>query len=231
MEASGNRRVDTLPPAIISWSSGKDSAYALLEAERSGTVTPVGLLTTVTDAFGRVSMHGVRESLLRKQADALDLPLTVVRIPYPCPNEVYEREMGAALERFRSQGIRHLVFGDLYLEDIRRYRETRMAPLGMECVFPLWHRPTETLAKEMLDRGLRARLVCVDPRQLDRSFAGRPFDERLLADLPPGVDPCGERGEFHTFVTDLPRFRSPVSVRPGEVVERDGFVFADLLPA
>jgi uncharacterized protein (TIGR00290 family) len=229
---AGSENEDTRrPPALISWSSGKDAAYALYEVTRTRVVKPVGLLTTVTDAFHRVSMHGVREELLSRQAEALDLPLTIVRIPYPCPNEVYERAMRQALEGVRSDGVRHVVFGDLFLEDVRRYREARMAEVGMECVFPLWHRPTNELAREMLRTGLRARLVCVDPRSLARSFAGRAFDERFLADLPPGVDPCGERGEFHTFVTDSPRFHSPIAVRVGEIVDRDGFVFADLQPA
>jgi uncharacterized protein (TIGR00290 family) len=218
------------PPALISWSSGKDAAHALWEVRRTRIVRPVGLLTTVNEAFGRVSMHGVREQLLRMQADALGLPLTTVRIPYPCPNEVYEREMRRALDAALSAGIRHVVFGDLFLEDIRTYREARLAEVGMEGVFPLWRRPTEALAKEMVRTGLRARLVCVDPRALGAPFAGREFDDRLLADLPPAVDPCGERGEFHTFVTDTPLFRSPIRVRQGEVVTRDGFVFADLEP-
>ncbi|MGD0250920.1 MAG: ATP-binding protein [Thermoplasmata archaeon] len=227
-----HHEVSTDPPlALISWSSGKDAAYALTEVRRARSVTPVGLLTTVTEAFGRVSMHGVREELLHRQSEALGLPLTIVRIPYPCPNEVYEREMGTTLERARSNGVRHVVFGDLFLEEIRRYRESQMAVVGMECVFPLWHRPTDALAREMLHAGLRARLVCIDPRVLPHSFAGREFDERLLADLPRDVDPCGERGEFHTFVTDSPQFRSPVPVRSGEIVDRDGFVFADLEPA
>ena len=230
MVRSGNDSADP-PPALVSWSSGKDAAFALYEVARTRTVKPVGLLTTVTEAFGRVSMHGVREELLRAQADALGLPLTTVRIPYPCPNEVYEREMRRALESARTSGVRHIVFGDLFLEDVRQYRESRMAEVEMKCVFPLWHRPTKELAKEMLQTGIRARLVCVDSRTLARSFAGRTFDERLLADLPPGVDPCGERGEFHTFVTDAPMFRSPIAVRQGEVVDRDGFVFADLKAA
>ncbi len=219
------------PPAVVSWSSGKDSAFALAEVLRTGAVTPVGLLTTVTETFGRVSIHGVRQELLERQASALGLPLTTVRIPFPCPNDVYDRKMGEVLAALRSRGVRHVVFGDLFLEDIRAYRESRMSGVGMECVFPLWHRPTDRLAREMLDSGMRARLVCVDPRALDRSFAGREFDRRLLDELPPGVDPCGERGEFHTFVTHAPTFRAPIAVRSGEVVERDGFVFADLVPA
>jgi len=228
---AGPENADTLPPpALISWSSGKDAAHALWEITRTRVAKPVGLLTTVTEVFGRVSMHGVREGLLRKQADALGLPLTIVRIPYPCPNDIYEREMRRALEAARAGGIRHVVFGDLFLEDIRRYREAWMSEVEMECLFPLWHRPTNELAREMLRTGLRARLVCVDPRVLARSFAGRAFDERLLTDLPPDVDPCGERGEFHTFVTDSPLFRSPISIRLGEIVDRDGFVFADLQP-
>ena len=216
------------PPALVSWSSGKDATFALHEVARTRVVRPVGLLTTVTETFERVSMHGVREELLRAQADALGLPLTTVKIPYPCPNEVYERVMRETLETARAAGIRHIVFGDLFLEDVRRYREERMTEVGMTSVFPLWHRPTDILAREMLRVGVRARLVCVDPRKLDRSFAGRAFDEQMLANLPPDVDPCGERGEFHTFVTDAPMFRTPLSVRQGEIVERDGFVFADL---
>ena len=219
------------PPALISWSSGKDSTYALSEVRRTRVVRPVGLLTTVTETFGRVSIHGVREELLRAQAEALDLPLTIVRLPYPCPNEVYEQRMRRALDSARSAGIRHVVFGDLFLEDIRRYRESRMSEARMECVFPLWHRPTPELAKEMILSGLRARLVCIDPRVLPRSFAGRAFNEQLLTELPAGVDPCGERGEFHTFVTHSPLFRSPVVVRQGKTVDRDGFVFADFQPA
>jgi uncharacterized protein (TIGR00290 family) len=226
----GPKNAGVPPPALISWSSGKDAAHALWEVGRTRVVKPVGLLTTVTEAFGRVSMHGVREELLRMQADVLGLPLTTVRIPYPCPNEVYEREMRQALEAARSAGVRHVVFGDLFLEDIRNYREARMAEVGMKCVFPLWHRPTNELAREMLRTGLRARLVCVDPRVLPGSVAGREFDTRLLAGLPPDVDPCGERGEFHTFVTDSPLFRSPIRVHLGEIVNRDGFVFADLKP-
>jgi uncharacterized protein (TIGR00290 family) len=219
------------PRAWLSWSSGKDSAFALREVLRGGEVEVVGLLTTVSEAFGRVSMHGVREVLLDRQARSVGLPLTKVSIPYPCPNEVYERRMHEALGMAKRAGVDRVVFGDLFLEDIRAYREARMRAIGMECVFPLWRRPTEALAREMLGAGLRARLSCVDPRRIDRSFAGRPFDSELLSKLPAGTDPCGENGEFHTFVEALPGvLRRTVPVRVGEIVERDHFVFADLLP-
>jgi uncharacterized protein (TIGR00290 family) len=212
----------------MSWSSGKDSAHALAEAERSGEVEIVGLITTVTATFDRVAMHAVRRELLELQARALDLPLFTVEIPSPCSNEIYEQSFGAALGRARADGITHVVFGDLFLEDIREYREAQLAKLDLTPVFPLWGRDTRKLAHEMIESGLSARLTCVDPRQLDRSFAGRTFDAQLLADLPPHVDPCGERGEFHSFVTHSPRFASPLTVAVGDIVERDGFVFADL---
>lgn len=217
-------------PVLLSWSSGKDSAFALYELRRSKDYEVVGLLTTLTGAFDRVSMHGVRETLLDRQALAVGLPVWKVSLPYPCPNEEYERLMGQALGRARSEGIRHVAFGDLYLEDIRRYREGRLSAVGMECLFPLWHQETPALAREMIAAGLRARICCLDPRQLDRSFAGREFDLALLEALPDRVDPCGERGEFHTFVTDAPGFREPVPVKVGESIERDGFVFTDLEP-
>jgi uncharacterized protein (TIGR00290 family) len=219
------------PRAFVAWSTGKDSAFALETVRRSGAVEVVGLLTTITRAFGRVSMHGVRETLLEAQADRLGLPLERVEIPSPCPNEVYEREMGRTVERLHAQGVEHIVFGDLFLEDIRTYREQRLAGTGISPIFPLWGRPTAQLAREMISGGLRATVVCVDPRQLAPRFAGREFDDEFLAELPEGVDPCGERGEFHTFVHAMPSFRSPIGVNVGVVVERDGFVFADLLPA
>ncbi len=219
------------PKAVVSWSSGKDSALALHEARRSGEVEIAGILTTVTTEFGRVSMHGVREELLDRQAEALGLRCWKVPIPSPCPNEVYERAMARVLGELRPLGVSAVVFGDLFLEDLRRWREAKLAEVGMAGVFPLWARETGALAREMIAMGLRATLTCVDPRKLDRSFAGRPFDASLLADLPPGVDPCGENGEFHTFASAGPMFRAPIEVRVGEVVERDGFVFADVLPA
>lgn len=222
--------MDPRPKALLSWSSGKDSAFALGELRRARSCEVVGLLTTVTRKFGRVSMHGVREELLERQAEAVGVPLRKVAIPSPCSNQEYEREMGRALEDARERGVRRIAFGDLFLEDVRSYRETRTREVGMECLFPLWHRDTTVLAREMVGAGVRARICCLDPHKIDRSFAGREFDLRLLSELPPGVDPCGERGEFHTFVTDGPGFRRPVSVEVGETVERDGFVFTDLLP-
>ena len=217
--------------ALVAWSSGKDSAWALHEVRRAGEVEVVGLLTTVTSGFGRVSMHAVRETLLDRQAEALELPCHKVRIPWPCTNAVYEREMEHALAEARANGITCVVFGDLFLADVRAYREAKMAGSGIEPLFPLWGRDTTRLARDMLTGGLRATLTCVDPRRLDRSFAGRAFDEALLQALPAGVDPCGENGEFHTFVSTGPMFRAPLEVAVGEVVEREGFVFADVLPA
>ena len=216
---------------LLAWSSGKDSAYTLHVLRQRADVEVVGLLTTVNQAYERVAMHAVRLALLEAQAAAACLPLHVASIPSPCPNEVYERAMAEALAQAHARGVRGVAFGDLFLEDVRRYRERQMAPTGLELLFPLWQRPTDALAREMLAGGLRATLTCVDPRVLPASFAGRPFDPSLLADLPPGVDPCGEKGEFHTFAWDGPMFREPVHVRAGEVVTRDGFVFADLLPA
>lgn len=217
--------------ALVAWSSGKDSAYALHLARQDESLEVVGLLTTVTDAYERVAMHGVREALLDAQAAAVGLPLVKVRIPSPCPNEVYERAMGEAMAAALADGIDHVVFGDLFLADIRAYREAQLARIGMTPVFPLWLRDTAALAREMIREGIEAVLTCVDPKQLDRSFAGRTFDAALLAALPASVDPCGENGEFHTLVTAGPMFARPIATRTGAVVERDGFVFADVLPA
>jgi uncharacterized protein (TIGR00290 family) len=214
---------------LLAWSSGKDSAFALHMLRQQG-VEVVGLLSTINDAFDRVAMHAVRLTLLRAQAEAVGLPLALVRIPSPCPTEAYEAAMAAALAGARAAGVTAVAFGDLFLEDVRRYREQRMAGSGLVPLFPLWGRPTRALAEEMVALGQHAVLTCVDPRQLPRAFVGRAFDAALLRDLPEGVDPCGERGEFHSFAWDGPAFRRPVPIRAGEVVERDGFVFADLLP-
>lgn len=219
------------PKALIAWSSGKDSAFALHEVRRDGALDIVGALTTVTGTFGRVSIHGLREELLLAQLDACGLPATVVRIPYPCPNETYEREMAAAMAQAKSRGITHVVFGDLFLQDVRAYREARLKEAGMTPAFPLWGRPTDALAREMLLAGVEARLVTVDLKRLASPFAGRAFDPALLADLPVGVDPCGENGEFHTFVSAGPMMSRAVPVTLGATVERDGYAYADLLPA
>ncbi len=216
--------------ALIAWSSGKDSAYALHEVRRSGDYEIVGALTTVTDTFSRVSMHGVREVLLQRQLAAARLASIVVRIPFPCSNEIYEREMSQAMAAARARGVTHVIFGDLFLEEIRAYRETRLAEIGIEAVFPLWRRPTDRLAREMIASGLCARLSTVDLARLPPSFSGRRFDETLLADLPAAVDPCGENGEFHTFVTAGPMFDHAIAVTVGETVIREGFAYTDLLP-
>ena len=213
---------------LVSWSSGKDSAWMLHVIRSEGLGEPAALLTTVNDAAKRVAMHAVRTELLQAQADAAGLPLITVPIPQPCPNEVYEAQMSAAIANARAEGFTHVAFGDLFLEDIRRYREERMQGSGLTPMFPLWLRPTDALARDMLDGGLDAYLTCVDPRVLPTSFAGRQFDTALLENLPPGIDPCGERGEFHTCTVAGPMFSKRIDVKPGPVVERDGFVFADL---
>jgi uncharacterized protein (TIGR00290 family) len=215
----------------VSWSSGKDSAFALHEARAAEAFEVVGLLTTVSTAFHRVAMHGVRNELLLRQIAETGLPCRTVGIPSPCSNDVYEQAMAAALLDAAAEGVTHVIFGDLFLEDIRAYRVAMLSKLGLAAVFPLWQRDTRSLARDMIAAGLRATITCLDPRQLDRSFAGREFDAQLLAELPDGVDPCGERGEFHTFVTAGPMLAHGIAVVRGEVVERDGFVFADLIPA
>ncbi len=220
-----------LPKAWLSWSSGKDSAWTLETARRRAEFDIVALLTTVNREHSRVAMHAVRESLLEAQAAAAGLPLVKVPLPSPCPNGAYEQAMAEAMAQARAEGVAHILFGDLFLEDIRKYREAQLARCGMVPVFPLWRLDTRALAQAMVAAGLRAVLTCVDPAKLDRSFAGREFDAGLLAALPARVDPCGENGEFHTFAFAGPMFRAPIAIAPGEVVERDGFVFADFLPA
>jgi uncharacterized protein (TIGR00290 family) len=215
---------------IFGWSGGKDSAMALQEIPRSGQYEVAALLTTCTEGFRRVSMHGVRCSLLKTQAVELGISLRKVFISRECSNPDYENRMQTALVEFRNLGIKKIVFGDLFLEEIRRYRDQMLAAIGMTALYPIWGRDTKTLAREFVRDGFQAVLVCVDPRALDASFAGRMFDSARLADLPAGVDPCGENGEFHTFVFDGPIFHRGVGYRPGQVVTRDNFCFADLLP-
>src|SRR5262245_51391554 len=213
----------------LSWSSGKDSAWSL-HALRSSGAGVAALFTTVNAAFDRVAMHAVRRRLVEAQAKAAGLDSHLIEIPHPCPNADYERIMRAFVAKARAEGVDAMAFGDLFLADIRAYRERQLAGTGIEPLFPLWGRDTRVLAREMIDGGLKAHVTCVDPAKLDRAFAGRTFDRALLADLPGGADPCGENGEFHTFVSAGPMFRAPVAVQPGAVTERDGFVFADLLP-
>ncbi|HEX7598888.1 MAG TPA: ATP-binding protein [Polyangia bacterium] len=221
----------TRPKALLSWSSGKDAAWALHSLRCEGEVEVVGLLTTTNEIFSRVAMHGVREALLEAQAEATGLPLWKVPLPWPCSNEAYEARMASICALAVAEGIEAIAFGDLFLEDVRDYRIQKLAGSGLAPLFPIWNPDTASLARDMVGAGLKATLVCVDPRVLDATFAGRDFDVVLLADLPSGVDPCGERGEFHTFAWDGPMFCHPVPVARGEVVERDGFIFADLVPA
>lgn len=217
--------------ALIAWSSGKDSAWALHEARRAGDYEIVGALTTVTETFRRVSMHGVREQLLMAQLEAAGLEPVVVRIPYPCTNEIYERAMANAMQGAIARGVSHIIFGDLFLEDIRAYREARLKDIGITPVFPIWMRPTDALAREMVAAGVEAHLAVVDLKKLPGSFAGRRYDAALLDALPAGADPCGENGEFHSFVSGGPMLGRRIPVRVGETVERDGFAYADLLAA
>jgi uncharacterized protein (TIGR00290 family) len=231
MTSAHNSGNTARPRAWLAWSSGKDSAWALHRVRQAGEFDVVSLLTTVNSTHKRVAMHAVRESLLEMQAVAAGLPLVKVPIPSPCSNDVYEQAMGEAMARARAEGVWHVVFGDLFLEDIRAYREKQLATCGMRPVFPLWRIDTRQLAGEMIAGGLSARLTCVDPRKLDRSFASRRFDDELLNALPSDVDPCGENGEFHTFANEGPMFSHSIPIVPGEIVERDGFVFADILPA
>ncbi len=219
------------PRALLSWSSGKDAAWALHTLRQAGAVEVVGLLTTLNAAFDRVAMHAVRRTLLEAQAASAGLPLLQVPLPWPCSNAEYEAAMETALAQARDEwGVTQIAFGDLFLEDVRAYRERQLDGTGLTPLFPLWGMPTRALAQTMVESGLQARLTCVDPRRLSPDFAGRAFDVSLLDDLPPDVDPCGEGGEFHTCATDGPMFAHPIAVTLGEVVTRDGFVFADLLP-
>jgi len=217
------------PKALISWSSGKDSAFALHEVRQAGEFDVVGALTTVTETFARVSIHGVRQEILRAQCEAAGLPQHIVPIPFPCPNEIYEARIGEAVAGAVREGVTHMIFGDLYLADIRAYREQKLAGTGITPVFPLWQRPTAALAQAMIASGLEAYLATVDLKKLSAEFAGRKFDAELLADLPDGIDPCGENGEFHTCVVAGPMFSKRLAVTTGERVERDGYAYCDLV--
>ncbi|HTC32937.1 MAG TPA: hypothetical protein VK724_06180 [Bryobacteraceae bacterium] len=212
----------------LSWSSGKDSAWSLHLLRQDPAIEVVALFTTLNEQFDRVAMHAVRRELLELQAESLGLPLWTVPLPWPCSNEQYEARMTALCQRATAEGVQAMAFGDLFLTDIRAYREKQLAGTGLEPVFPVWQIPTASLARTMIASGLRAKITCVDPRVLPAEFAGRDFDSHFLADLPPHIDPCGENGEFHSFVYDAPGFRHPIPVTVGEIVERDGFVFADL---
>ncbi len=212
---------------LLSWSSGKDSAWALHLLRREPGIELVGLLTTLNTEFQRVAMHGTRRAVLEAQAAAAGLPLWIVPLPWPCSNEIYEQRMSEVCQRAVDERIDAMAFGDLFLADVRAYREKQLKPTGLEPLFPLWEIPTAELARSMIAGGLRARLACVDTRQLPESFAGREFDSALLEDFPPEIDPCGERGEFHTCVYAGPMFTAPLQLEAGEIVNRDGFVYAD----
>ena len=214
---------------LLSWSSGKDSAWALHKLRRVSDVEVVGLMTTVNQLHQRVAIHAVRLELLQRQAEALNLPLHIIDLPGPCTNSQYEAAMQRFVDESKRRGIECMAFGDLFLEDIKEYRETKLSGTGITPLFPLWQSPTDLLAREMISSGLRAVVTCVDPQHLPLSFAGREFNQQFLADLPSRVDPCGERGEFHTFAFDGPMFEKPVRVEMGAVVERDGFGYADFL--
>jgi uncharacterized protein (TIGR00290 family) len=211
----------------MSWSSGKDSAWALHMLRRDPEIEVCALLTTLNTAFDRVAMHGTRHSVLDAQAAAAQLPLWTVPLPWPCSNEIYEERMAEACQRAIDEHIDAVAFGDLFLEDVRKYRERQLKPTGLEPLFPLWGIPTDDLAREMMAGGLRARISCVDSKQLPATFAGREFDGDLLRNLPAGTDPCGERGEFHTCVYAGPMFHAPLPLESGETVDRDGFLFTD----
>jgi len=217
--------------ALMSWSTGKDSAYALHQLKQlKNEFDVVGLFTTLTASFDRTSIHGVRRKLLEAQAKRMNLSLFILEIPYPCSNEGYESLMKDFLvTRVVSAHISHIAFGDLFLEDIRRYRETKLSSISIQPLFPLWQQKTKSLAHEMIDQGFKAIITCVDSKKINDSFVGRVFDKDFIQDLPSDIDPCGENGEFHSFIYDAPLFASPIPVLVGETVKRDGFVFADLL--
>jgi uncharacterized protein (TIGR00290 family) len=215
---------------VLSWSSGKDSAWALHLLRQRADVEIAALITSFNSVANRVSMHAVRRALVEAQAEQVGIPLWAVELPWPCSNLEYEERMRAVCRRATDQGITAIAFGDLFLQDVRDYRVRQLQGSGLEPLFPVWQIPTDQLARDMIAAGVKAKITCVDPSQLAKQFAGQEYDTQLLESLPAGIDPCGENGEFHTFVYDAPVFSFPIEVRTGEVVERDGFVFADLLP-
>ena len=215
---------------LLSWSSGKDSVWALHLLRQQPDIEVAALLTSFNSAADRVAMHAVRRALVDAQAARTGIPQWSVDLPWPCSNAEYEERMRGVCQRAIAEGITAVAFGDLFLQDIRDYRERQLLGTGLDPLFPVWEIPTAQLARDMIAAGVKAKITCVDPAQVDRTFAGRDFDQALLDSLPPGVDPCGENGEFHTFVYDAPVFSRPIDVRMGEIVERDGFVFADVIP-
>jgi uncharacterized protein (TIGR00290 family) len=220
-----------LKRVALSWSTGKDSAWSLHLLRQDPNIEIVAIFTTLNEQFDRVAMHAVRRELLELQAESLGLPLWTIPLPWPCSNEQYEAKMSSFCALAVSRGVEAMAFGDLFLADVRAYREKQLANTGIEPLFPLWQIPTADLARTMIASGLRAKITCVDPKVLPKEFAGRDFDSQFLADLPPDIDPCGENGEFHSFVYDGPGFQKPLAVKVVQVLEQDGFVFADLLLA
>lgn len=214
--------------ALMSWSSGKDSAWALYRLQQDPDIEVVGLFCTVNQEFNRISMHGIRIELLQAQATSINLPLEIIEIPYPCSNVEYERIMGEFVERAKQNNIEHFAFGDLFLEDIRNYREEKLKDSGIIPIFPLWGIPTDQLAQEMIAQGLKTMIICIDSKRTPQEFVGQEFNEHFLETLPENIDPCGENGEFHTFVFDAPMFQQPIEIISGELFERDGFIYADI---
>lgn len=214
---------------LMSWSSGKDSAWALFRLQQNPDIDLVGLFCTVNKEYDRVAMHGVRVELLRKQAECIGLPLEIIEIPYPCSNEEYERIMGLFVERVKIDNIEHFAFGDLFLEEVRAYREEKLKDTGISPIFPIWGAPTDTLSKEMIRSGLKTVITCINPKQISKEFVGKEFDDDFLESLPENIDPCGENGEFHSFVFDGPMFKEKIDIVVGDIVHRDNFVFADVL--
>ncbi len=213
---------------LVSWSSGKDSAWALYKLQQETEIDLVGLFCTVNNEFNRVAMHAVRVELVQKQAESIGLPLEIIEIPYPCSNDIYEEIMALFVENAKKANIEHFAFGDLFLEDVRKYREEKLNGTGITPIFPIWGIPTDKLSKEMIGSGLKAVITCVDPKQIPKELIGREYNESFLNDMPEGVDPCGEKGEFHSFVFDGPMFKKHLEISVGNVVQRDGFVFVDV---